>query len=298
MKVMTVSPPTALAASRAGCGGAEQCFAKPRLRPREGEEGLRQGSGLDSTLRRREKEILDCSDKGRCSCCQRQRHSARCTGSRRRDRLARRQPSAQLLSNHELRRESTVTFVRFEKLHAAENPFVLHAAASRCQPEPPPLPPRTRLRPVPSARSATAARVRARSEPVVPPLMRQSGIPGRGVASGACRPPHLDDVLRQHRQAGLVAQGHADVGQPAHQQTLGAADVGQGLGQGSQVKAPSCQSLACQIPRCPMFTVSSRWLSDPIDEDHTRQARLLQMLLPVRTRALPTNDLARRFVDH
>ncbi len=40
---MAPSPPaplTARAASRAGCGGAEQCSAKPRLRSREGEGSL------------------------------------------------------------------------------------------------------------------------------------------------------------------------------------------------------------------------------------------------------------------
>jgi len=37
----------------------------------------------------------------------------------------------------------------------------------------------------------------------------------------------------------LVAQGHADIGQSSHQQTLRAADVGQRLGQGSQVEAPT-----------------------------------------------------------
>ncbi len=40
----------------------------------------------------------------------------------------------------------------------------------------------------------------------------------------------LDNVLGQRRQAGLVAQGHADIGQAAQQQTLGATDVGQRLG--------------------------------------------------------------------
>ena len=49
----------------------------------------------------------------------------------------------------------------------------------------------------------------------------------------------LDDVLGQHRKAGLIAQGHADVGQSSYQQPLGAADVGQGLSQGRQVKAPN-----------------------------------------------------------
>jgi hypothetical protein len=38
------------------------------------------------------------------------------------------------------------------------------------------------------------------------------------------------DVHAQQRQA--------DVGQPPHQQALGAADVGQGLSQGRQVEAP------------------------------------------------------------
>jgi hypothetical protein len=49
----------------------------------------------------------------------------------------------------------------------------------------------------------------------------------------------LDDVLGQRRQAGLVAQSHSDIGQSSHQQTLGAADVGQRLGQGSEVVAPT-----------------------------------------------------------
>ena len=40
------------------------------------------------------------------------------------------------------------------------------------------------------------------------------------------------------RQAGLIAQGHADIGQPPHQQALGQTDLGHGLNQRSQIVAP------------------------------------------------------------
>ena len=48
----------------------------------------------------------------------------------------------------------------------------------------------------------------------------------------------LDHVLGQRRQAGLIAQRHADIGQAAEQHPLGTAGFGQRPGQGRQVVAP------------------------------------------------------------
>ena len=48
----------------------------------------------------------------------------------------------------------------------------------------------------------------------------------------------LDDVIGQGVQAGLVAAGHANIGQPAQQQPLGPADLRQGARQGGEVITP------------------------------------------------------------
>ncbi len=49
---------------------------------------------------------------------------------------------------------------------------------------------------------------------------RDGGAHGIDVEQLALDFAGLDDVLGQHRQAGLVPQGHAHVGQPSHQETL------------------------------------------------------------------------------
>jgi hypothetical protein len=48
----------------------------------------------------------------------------------------------------------------------------------------------------------------------------------------------LDHLLSEHRQARLIAQGHADFSQAPHQQPLGKADLGHGAGRRCQVEAP------------------------------------------------------------
>jgi len=48
----------------------------------------------------------------------------------------------------------------------------------------------------------------------------------------------LDHVLGERREARLIAQRHADVGQAPHQESLGTTDLGHGPGQSSQVEAP------------------------------------------------------------
>ena len=48
----------------------------------------------------------------------------------------------------------------------------------------------------------------------------------------------LDHVLGERREARLVTQGHADVGQTPHQESLGTTDLGHAASQCRQVEAP------------------------------------------------------------